>query len=188
MTRPKGRCTWFSCARRTLTRVSKSRTSPPTRALPGVKGVYVASDFAALGGLSCLAPVKNSDGSQTMLKPYPVMAAADVHHVGDIVAMVVAETSHAARDAAEAIVVDYDPLPAVVDSEAAILPGAPTVFAGAPGNVAYDTHIGDKDKTDAVFAKAAHVVKIKIVNPRVVANFMEPRGAVASYDAQERTF
>lgn len=154
------------------------------RAMPGVKGVFVAADFAALGGLPCLAPVRNSDKSLTPLKPYPLMAAQEAAHVGDIVAMVVAETLLEARDAAEAIVVAWEELPVVVDVEDALLPDAPQVFAGAPGNVAYDAHIGDEQATGAAFAAAAHVVGVKIVNPRVVANFMEPRGALAEYDSQ----
>jgi aerobic carbon-monoxide dehydrogenase large subunit len=154
------------------------------RAAPGVRAVYVASDFAALGGLPCLAPVDNADGSKTPLKPYPVMAADEVQHIGDIVAMVVADTTLQARDAVELIGVAWDELPAAIDMEEAIRPGAPLVFSGAPGNVAYDTAIGDKDKTDAAFAGAARTVRIKIVNPRAVANYMEPRSAVGEYDAQ----
>ena len=158
------------------------------RAAPGVRAVYVASDFAALGGLPCLAPVPNADGSKTPLKPYPVMAADETHHVGDIVAMVVADTTLEARDAAELISVTWEDLPAVTDMEAALRPDAPLVFAGAPGNVAYDTHIGDKQETDKAFAGAAHTVRIRIVNPRAVANYMEPRSAVGEYDAQSGRF
>ena len=154
------------------------------RAAPGVHGVYVAADFAALGDLPCLAPVNNSDGSLTPLKPYPVMAQDEVAHVGDIVAMVVADTPLEAQDALEAIAVAWDGLPAVADVEEALRPEAPQVFAGAPGNLAYDGHIGDKAATDAVFAAAAKVAKVRIVNPRVVANFMETRGALAEYDAE----
>src|SRR5271163_2572082 len=112
------------------------------------------------------------------------MSADKVHHVGDIVAMAVADTALEARDAAELISVAWEELPAAVDMEAAVLPGAPLVFAGARNNVAYDNHIGDKTKADAAFEQAAHTVRIKIVNPRVVANFMEPRSAVGEYDAR----
>jgi carbon-monoxide dehydrogenase large subunit len=149
------------------------------RAMPGVRAVYAAVDFAGLGDLPCLAPVKNGDGTQTPMKPYPVLAKDEVHHVGDIVAMVVAETVTQARDAAEATSVDWDGLPAAVDMEAAITPSAPLVFAGAPGNVAYDTAIGDQATADAVFARAPRRASLKIVNPRVVANYMEPRAARA---------
>jgi aerobic carbon-monoxide dehydrogenase large subunit len=153
------------------------------RAAPGVHAVYVASDVANLGDLPCLAPVSNSDGSDTPLKPYPVMTADEAHHVGDIIAMVVADTTPQARSAAELISVSWEDLPAVTDMDEAVAPGAPLVFEGAPGNVAYDAHIGDKQKTDDVFASAAHNVRIRIVNPRVVANYMEPRSAVGEYDA-----
>ena len=149
------------------------------RAMPGVRAVYSAADFAALGDLPCLGAVKNLDGSQTPLKPYPVLAKDEVHHVGDIVAMVVAETITQARDAVEAVPVEWDALPAAVDMEAALAPGAPLVFAGAPGNVAYDTAVGDQANADAVFATAPRKVSLKIVNPRVVANYMEPRAARA---------
>ena len=158
------------------------------RAMPGVRAIYTLADFAAMGGLPCMAPVQNSDKTNTPLKPFPVMADKTVEHVGDIVAMVVADTYAQARDAAEAIEVDYDILPAVVDMEAALRPGAPLVFPGAPGNVAYDAHVGDKARTDAVFARAPRRVSIRIVNPRVVANYMEPRSAVGEYDAATDRF
>ncbi len=150
----------------------------------GVKAIYLASDFSALGDLPCQQTTLNSDGSLTPLKPYPVMAAGEVHHVGDIVAMIVAESIVAARDGAEALAIDWESLPAVADTREALRPGAAQVFAGAPGNVAFDAHIGDKGGTDAIFASAARVVRIEIVNPRVVANFLEPRGAVGMFDAE----
>ena len=153
------------------------------RAVPGVREVFVASDFAALGEIPCLAKMPNSDGSMTPAKPYPVMAGQESHHVGDIVAVAVADTQWQARDAVEALAVDWDAQPAVVDAEAAIQPGAALVYPGAPGNIAYDRHIGDKARTDAIFEKAAHVVHVKVTNQRVVANYMEPRAAIAEYDA-----
>ena len=104
--------------------------SAGARALPGVHGVFVASDFSALGELPCLAKVPNSDGSMTPAKPYPVMANEEAHHVGDIVAMAVADTLWQARDALEALVVDWEALPAAVDVEAAIQSGA---ARGLPG-------------------------------------------------------
>jgi carbon-monoxide dehydrogenase large subunit len=151
-------------------------------AMPGVRAIYKAKDFAGLAGLPCLATVDNSDGSEPALKPYPIMAEAEAAHVGDIVAMVVAETAQQARDAAEAIPVTWDALPAVADMEAAIQPGSAAVWDGAPNNIAYDAHVGDKAATDAVFAKAPRKASIRIVNPRVVANYMEPRAARADID------
>ena len=153
------------------------------KAMPGVEAVYTGADFAELGDLPCLAPLPNSDKTTTPLKPYPVLARGAAHHVGDALAMVVARTPDEARDAAEQIPVDWTPHAAVIDMRAAIAPGAPAVFAEAPGNVAYDTHIGDRAATEAVFAKAAHVVELSVVNQRLVANYMEPRGAVGEFDA-----
>jgi len=152
------------------------------REMPGVRAVFTARDFAALGTLPVLAPVANSDGAYSPTKLYPVMASGEVFHVGDIVAMVVADAPLDARDAAEAIAIEWEPLPAVVDMEAAVGAGAPAIFNGAGNNVAFDTHIGDKAKTDAVFKAAAHIATIKVVNQRVVANYLEPRSAVAEYD------
>ena len=153
------------------------------RAMPGVKAVYVAADFEGLGDIPCLAPMANSNKSTTPLKPYPVMAKGEVFHVGDLAAMVIAESDQQARDAIEALDVDWSPLPAVIDMASAMADGAPQVFSKAPKNIAFDAHIGHKDKTDAAFAAAAHVVSLQIVNQRVVANYMEPRGATGEYDA-----
>jgi carbon-monoxide dehydrogenase large subunit len=158
------------------------------RAAAGVKAVYRLADVATLGDLPCLAPLPNSDKSQTPLKPCPVMADGETFHVGDIVAMVVAESENQARDGAEAIGVDWEPLEAVVDMEAAITEGAPQLFDGAPKNTAYDTHIGDPEKTAEVFANATHVVSIKVVNNRVIANYMETRGAIGEYDSKAQRY
>jgi len=158
------------------------------RAMPGVKAIYVAADFDQLGGLPCLSTVDNSDKSLTPLKPYPVLARGSAQHVGDMVAMVVAETEHEAREAAESLEVDWSPLPAVADMREAIKSGAPQLFSGAPGNIAYDAHIGDKQKTNAVFARAAHVVSLEVVNQRLVANYLEPRSAAGEYDAATGRF
>ena len=133
-------------------RTSRRRAPRPASGL-----FIVASDFADARRAALPRSVPNADGSKTPLKPYPVMAADEVHHVGDIVAMVVADTTLQARDAAEVIGVKWETLPAVVDMEEAIRPGAPLVFSGAPGNIAYDTaDRRQSEKTDAAFAGAAH--------------------------------
>ena len=108
-----------------------------------------------------------------------------MRHVGQPVAFVVAETLAAARDAAEAIEVEYEPLPAVTDATDALAAGAPQLFDHIPGNLVFDwdNDLGDAKATDAAFAKAAHVTTLDLVNNRVVANSMEPRNAVADYDA-----
>ena len=155
------------------------------KALPGVRAIYTAADFAAdgLGGLPCAAPVTNRDGSDMPLPPHPVLAAGVARHVGDPVAFVVAETQQAARDAAEAIAVDYDVLPSVTDLATALDDGQPLVWPEVPNNRVFDWEIGDKAATDALFASAARVVSLTVVNNRIVVNSMEPRAAIGSYDA-----
>jgi carbon-monoxide dehydrogenase large subunit len=152
------------------------------RAMPGVRAVYVAADFEQLGDLPCLS-LPDSYDSMAPLKPYPVIARGEAHHVGDLIAMVVAESEREARDTAEALEVEWRPLAAAIDMREAIKSDAPQVFSQAPGNVAFDAHIGDKVKTDAAFAKATHVVSLSVVNQRVVANYVEPRSAVGACDA-----
>jgi carbon-monoxide dehydrogenase large subunit len=154
------------------------------KAMPGVLAVFVGADMAAenIGGLPCGWQIHNKDGSPMAEPPHPVIAVGKVRHVGDPVAVVVAETRAQARDAAEAIVVDYNPLPAVATSEAALAAGAPQVHDGAPGNLCYDWHIGDKAAQEAAFAKAARVVKFETTNNRLVPNAMEPRAAIGDYD------
>ncbi|MBL8583164.1 MAG: xanthine dehydrogenase family protein molybdopterin-binding subunit [Rhizobiaceae bacterium] len=151
-------------------------------AMPGVRAIYTLADLLDLGELRCIWTINNADGSLTPTKPYPIMADGEVFHVGDIVAMVVAETEFAARDAVEAIEVTWEPLEVVVGLDEALAADAPQLFHGAPGNVAYDTHFGDAAATDAVFARAAHLVRLRVVNNRVIANYIETRGACGEYD------
>ena len=153
-------------------------------AAPGVLAVVTGADLkaAGLGTIPCLAPVKNVDGTRATTPPYPLLAIDRVRHVGEGVAAIVAETPEQARDAAELVACDYDPLPAVVDTEGALAPDAPRVWDEAPGNLCFDWEAGDRAATDAALAKAAHVTRISLVNNRVVVNAMEPRGSVGSYD------
>lgn len=157
--------------------------------LDGVLGIYTSKDLVAdgIGGLPCAIPLKNRDGSGRAEVPHPVLADGVVRHVGDPVAFIVAETHQAARDAAEAIMVDYDVLPSVTDLGATLDADAPPVWPQAPGNVCFDWETGDKAKTEALFAQAAHVTRLTVVNNRVVVASMEARAAVAEYDsASER--
>jgi carbon-monoxide dehydrogenase large subunit len=154
-------------------------------AMPGVLAVYTAADIEAaeLGGIPCGWQVTGK-GGQVMAEPmHPVLASGKVRHVGDPVAVVVAESKAQARDAAEAILVDYAPLPAVPNIAAAIAPGAATLHDEAAGNVCFDWEIGDKAATDAAFARAHKVVKFETTNNRLVPNAMEPRAAIGDYDA-----
>jgi len=153
--------------------------------LDGVLGIFTSSDLAAdgIGGLPCVIPMKNRDGSARAEVPHPVLASGEVRHVGDPVAFIVAETQQAARDAAEAIMVDYDVLPSSTDLGATLDADAPAVWPQAPGNICFDWETGDKARTEALFAEAAHVTRLTVVNNRVVVASMEARAAVAEYDA-----
>src|SRR6185436_16166872 len=115
----------------------------------------------------------------------PALAVGKVRHLGQPVALVVAETLLQAQDAAEAIEIDYETLPAVADARAALEPGAPQLFDNIPGNLVFDwdNDTSDFAATEAAFAQAAHVTKIEIINNRVVANSMEPRNAIGDWDA-----
>jgi carbon-monoxide dehydrogenase large subunit len=153
--------------------------------LPGVIAVYTSADLAAdgIGGLPCAVSLKNRDGSQQFSPPHPVLADGTVRHVGDPVALIVAETVKAARDAAEAVMVDYDILPSITDLGTALDDGVPQVWDGAGNNRVFDWEIGQKDKTEELFASAAHVTRLTVVNNRIVVSSMEARAALAEYDA-----
>lgn len=151
------------------------------RTLPGVALILTADDVADLGNLPCLF---NLETDPFTGPPYPILAKEEVRHVGDAIAFVVAETIDQARDAIEAIDVKWSPLPAVTGVVNAVKKGAPQVWPDKPGNVLFDVSIGDKAATEAAFAKAHAVAEISIVNPRVVASFMETRAAVCEYDAK----
>ncbi|MBA4035200.1 MAG: carbon monoxide dehydrogenase [Bradyrhizobium sp.] len=151
------------------------------RGMPGVALILTAAEVADLGDLPCLF---NLETDPFTGPPYPILARDEVRHVGDAIAFVVADTIDQARDAIEAIEVNWTPLPSVVGLVNAVKPGAPLVWPDKPGNVLFDVPIGDKAATDAVFAKAHAVAEVSIVNPRVITNFMETRAAVAEYDAK----
>ncbi|MBS0531773.1 MAG: xanthine dehydrogenase family protein molybdopterin-binding subunit [Proteobacteria bacterium] len=151
------------------------------RGLPGVGLILTAADVADLGGLPCLFNLPDEPFTGP---PYPILARDEVRHVGDAVAFVVADTVEHARDAIEAIEVQWTPLPAVIGSANAVKKGAPQVWPEHSGNVLFDTSIGDKKATEAAFAKAHAVAEISIVNPRIVTNYMETRAAVCEYDAK----
>ncbi|MCW6510761.1 xanthine dehydrogenase family protein molybdopterin-binding subunit [Lichenifustis flavocetrariae] len=156
------------------------------RDMPGVKLVLEADDISHLGGLPCLAPMTDTDGTEMVLPPYPLLAQNTVRHVGDAIVMIVASSEAELRDAIEAVPIDFDMLDAVVDMPAAIASGAVPVWPEVGGNVAYDNAMGDKAATDAAFAAAAHVVSLTVENNRLVANFMEPRAALAEIDPDGR--
>jgi carbon-monoxide dehydrogenase large subunit len=149
------------------------------RGLPGVRLILTGEDTADLGKLPMMFGIPDLD---IPVPPYEILARENVHHVGDAIAFVVADTIERAKDAAEAIVVDWKPRPAVVDAAAALAPGAALVWPDRPGNLAFEKSIGDKEKTDAAFRKAAKTVALTIVNQRLVTNYLDTRAAVAEYD------
>lgn len=160
------------------------------RGLPGVLAVYTAADVEAdgIGGLPCHVPMKNRDGSSRHDAVHPLLAGDRVRYAGQPVAFIVAESLVAARDAAEAIIVDYADLPAVATMPAAMADGAALVWDDAPGNIAFDWETGDKAKVDALFAQAAKVVSIDLVNNRIVVASMESRACNAAFDAASGRF
>lgn len=152
------------------------------RALPGVAAVLTAEDTADLGDLPCLFNLPDEPFTGPA---YPILAKDEVRHVGDAVAFVVAETLDQARDALEAVSIDWQPLPAVVGVVQATKKDAPQVWPDHAGNVLFDTSLGDKAAMEAAFAKAHTVAEISIVNPRIVTNYMETRGVICEYDAKK---
>jgi carbon-monoxide dehydrogenase large subunit len=160
-------------------------------AMPGVIAVITGAELvqAGLKPIPAAAPMKWKDGSDQRPASRLSLAHEVVRHVGEPVALVVAETAAQAQDAAEAVMVEYEELPAVVTAEEALAKGAPQLHPGAPGNLVLDFEGGDKAATEAAFAKAAKVVKMKAYHSRVVGNPMEPRAAMGSYDPKaERYF
>jgi carbon-monoxide dehydrogenase large subunit len=158
------------------------------RKMPGVLGVYTSAELANYGVLKTVMPLKQRDGSTMEIPVRHALAEGKVRFVGDPVACVVAETLYQAKDAAEAVELEIDPLPAVTEPREAVKPGAPLVYDNKPGNVAADWHFGDSEKVDAAFESAAHTVKMPLRNTRVVVASMEPRGFVASYDKESQRF
>ncbi len=156
------------------------------RTAPGVLGVYSHEDLTADGvqNIPCLTPIPGKNGSTPIMPPRPALARGRVRHIGDPVAFVVAETLDQARDAAELIFVDYADLPANVLSGEAMQPGTPQIWDEAPGNLCLDWEQGDPGVTDAALASAHKVVKLELINNRIVVNAMEPRGVLASYDPE----
>lgn len=154
-------------------------------AASGVVAVFTGADWQATGliGLPLRPTIKQADGSPIASPPRPGLAVGRVRHVGDCVAMVVAETERQAVDALELIAVDYAPLPCVVEARQALEKSAPALWPDhAPGNLGFVWRVGDAEKTRAALAAADHVVTVDLVNSRLVPNSMEPRGVVVRYD------
>jgi carbon-monoxide dehydrogenase large subunit len=154
------------------------------RAMPGVRLVLTAADIPELGPLPTPGVIPDVD---IKIPTYPILAKGVVRHVGDAVAFVVADTPDRAKDATEAISVDWQPLPHVIGAIAALKSGAPQVWLDRPGNLAFDMQTGDAQATNAILAKAAHTVELTIVNQRLVTNYIDTRGVIAEYDGDRIT-
>src|SRR5471030_2053865 len=152
-------------------------------AMPGVVAIYTVQDTAAdgLGHMPAVSEIKDEKGNRHREPPHLPMPVGKVRHVGDIVAMVVAETLDQARDAAEALVIDYEELPAVVTVAQALALGAPLVHDEEIGNLMCHWGKGDAVVTNAAFARAAHVARLTIRSPRQIVHYIEPRAAWSSY-------
>ncbi len=165
-------------ARFRMTDVAKAR------AMPGVALVLTGADTGKLGDLPCLGLVP---GTSIEVPPYPVLATDEVRHVGDAVAFVVADKVEHAKDAAEAIAIDWEPLPHVIGAQAALVAGAVPVWPGQAGpgqagNLVFDTSLGDAGATAQAFARAARTVSLTVVNQRLVTNYLDTRGVIAEID------
>ena len=166
----------------------KSIDASAAKVMPGVLAIYTGADLAAYGTMKCAVPFKNRDGSE-MKKPKRYSLMTDkVRFLGDPLAVVVAETLAQAKDAAEAVDVDIEALPAVTRASEAAKEGAPQLYDDVPNNVALDYLYGAPDKVAEAFSKAAHVTKLNLINSRVVVSAMEPRAAIASYDKASGRF
>jgi aerobic carbon-monoxide dehydrogenase large subunit len=147
--------------------------------LPGVRLVLTGTDVEQYGSIPCQGTVKPADEEKMWQPPYPLLAGGVARHVGDAVAFIVATTLDEARDAAEVVEIEWEALPAIADTKGAAAPGAPLVWEERANNIAFRTEIGDREATEKAFASAHRVVKLELVNQRVVANYLETRGAIA---------
>ena len=159
------------------------------RTCPGVVAIFTSDDIeaAGLGTIPCLYDPMEPLGSTMITPPRRLLARGIVRHVGDPVAFVVAQTAAQARDAAEYVAIDYEPLPAITDAKAATAPGAPQLWPEAPTNTSFNWEKGDRASTNAAFEAAAHVVELDLINNRLVANPMEPRNAIGIWDGERFT-
>ncbi len=168
----------------------RSIDTAAAKAAPGVVGVFTGEDLAAggVGGLICGWVITQKNGEPHNAPPHPVLATGKVRYVGDPVAVVIADSLDQAKDAAEQVSVDYETLDPVTNIARALEPGAPALHEEAPGNLCFDWDIGDKAATDAAFEQADHVVKLDLVNNRLVPNPIEPRAALGEYDSASGEF
>jgi carbon-monoxide dehydrogenase large subunit len=159
-------------------------------AMPGVIGIITGKEVAAMqiGTIAPVASFPGSDGRPMFAARMPVLAGERARYVGEPIAIVVAETMHQAQDAAEAVDVRFDALPAVSDVARAVQPNAPVVWDEAAGNIALDWVDGDAAAVDKAFERAAHVARVRLVDTRVAPSTMEPRAAIATFEAKSERY
>src|SRR5262245_1540944 len=154
------------------------------RGMPGVRLVLTATDITHLGPLPTPGTVPDVESK---VPNYPILAGDLVRHVGDAVAFVVADSLDQAKDAAEALEIDWQALPHIIGAVAALKRGAPQVWQDRPGNLAFEVEAGDAGATKEAFAKAAQIVELTIVNQRLVTNYLDTRGVIAEHDGDRHT-
>ena len=172
----------------------RSIDTEAAKAVPGVLAVLTAADMEGIGNISQHPPLAGRGGQKLIIPHRPALAGETVRHVGEAVAVVVAETLTAAQDGAEAVVVDYEERTPVVDLREAVRDGAPQIWPEAPGNIAVDWPGLAKDpdanaqEVDRIIASAKHVARVSLVHQRILVQSMEPRGATASYDPADESY
>ncbi|QHT70390.1 xanthine dehydrogenase family protein molybdopterin-binding subunit [Rhodocytophaga rosea] len=159
------------------------------KAMPGVLAIYTGADVADINGVPCGWLVNFKNGTPMKEPKHPLLVADKARHVGDAVAVVIAETQEKAKDAAQMVMVDYEELPAVVNAAEAVKPGMPSVHDIAPDNICYDWELGNpKAEVDEAMSKAAHITSLEFVNQRLVPNAIEPRSYNAQYDSTSERY
>ena len=172
----------------------RSIDTEAAKAVPGVLAVLTATDMEGIGNISQHPPLAGRGGQKLIIPHRPALAGETVRHVGEAVAVVVAETLTAAQDGAEAVIVDYEERTPVVDLREAVRDGAPQIWPEAPGNIAVDWPGLAKDpdanaqEVDRIIASAKHVARVSLVHQRILVQSMEPRGATASYDPADESY
>ena len=172
----------------------RSIDTEAAKAVPGVLAVLTATDMEGIGNISQHPPLAGRGGQKLVIPHRPALAGETVRHVGEAVAVVVAETLTAAQDGAEAVIVDYEERTPVVDLREAVRDGAPQIWPEAPGNIAVDWPGLAKDpdanaqEVDRIIASAKHVARVSLVHQRILVQSMEPRGATASYDPADESY
>ncbi len=157
-------------------------------ALPGVHAVLTADDISHLKPLTNIVPIKQPDGSMNATRDIPILCTDTLRHVGDAICFIVADSVAIAKDAAELIELDFDILPASIDTEETLNPDAVLVYEDGDKNLAFTHFMGDREATEGAFAKADHVTELKLINNRLISNYMETRAVHAKWDGDANRF